>query len=394
VEWFPPERQSTDYDKFIKEVILKDTYVAEVVQKKRKSLEERKCDDLWIFDDWVIYVWRLWLTMKCKYIPRLAKRKDEKSLEAPKPATSLLQVDQYYSPRKAGSSTLVDPSGRVSNTLSANTDVFYPTHVSSLISSPIQSPSLPQTTEPQLYHPQAQNILEQWDGKKQCPTWKPGRQILQKWFSNEYPALAENRSAKIDIKAPILTRKPEWTDVIADIQAVKQKPRIWNSITNKMEGSATTTNFLARHFNESPIDPPLTALGVKATEKGLARCGPRLPDYFYNERRLAAVPEIKVTAAVPAKAGKNQRKSRRIKTSTNQVTSAPSEIEDWEVVMSESHSITGFHFDSAVSGSFHLELFGTKIIGSCPCTEKNWEIFKEYYINMASHDEYQICIRC
>lgn len=172
-----------------------------------------------------------------------------------------------------------------------------------LITSHILSATLTEKATPELCHPDACKILHEWDSQQYRPTWELGREILVNWFSKPYPSLARNNSSEADAKSPLFTWEPHWKSVITDLQAAgkgmsQYKLRMWNSVTNQMENGVAIKDLVARRFDDSSVDPPLSALGIKTTEKGLRSCDPRLPSYFADGLKLASVPETITSAAM------------------------------------------------------------------------------------------------
>jgi len=180
---------------------------------------------------------------------------------------------------------------------------------------------------------------------------------------------------------PIFETVPTWGHVCKDMSLAgnsTQKLRVWDSVGGQIENSITRYDqFTARFFDQNPTRRPLTCLGVKVTDKGVLECKPNVPSVQIGDRTL------KFTFETRKRIPKSNRKESRTQSSIDR----QDQKLDYELVISEPTAITGYHIDSFVSGSWHFEISGIKIIFSSPVTDRNWKLFENCHLNTAPLDK-------
>lgn len=149
--------------------------------------------------------------------------------------------------------------------------------------------------------------------------------------------------------------------------------RIWNSAVCSSDESKDPSPFIesilcsiADSTSINPSSCSLSVLGIPATEKGILSCNPQVPEQYTDGGQK--VPFVL------------DRQAKRSKTSN---TAHPL----WEAVVSQPASITTFHIDSHGSGHYIRQISGTKVLCACPCTPKNWELMKPYYLQETPLDK-------
>ena len=158
-----------------------------------------------------------------------------------------------------------------------------------------------------------------------------------------------------------------------DIFAAGQDLHIWNTklnkIDEKIDRARLLSAFLSRSSNLDNIETeeqgPFTALGIKATQQGLLKHKPVLPEFWTTENG------IKKPMATVAKGSKAL---------------------VLESVLSQDRAITDFHLDVTIWGTYCFQIQGGKVVISAPPTAHNWDVFKSNYCREDGNDRYDTLI--
>jgi hypothetical protein len=245
----------------------------------------------------------------------------------------------------------------------------------------------------------ASEIFEEWDKLKGGPTWEVGRKALTNWLGRSYPSLRDEE--RLTTENPVQGDPLEWRHVLADItvaarSAGEAKLRLWNCATNSMDSTASRHDLIAGLISAPSAETcPRTAFfgAKKDTDEGvLASCKLKFPSALVEE--AAGPREIRFAVEKMANVGKcareeGSRRSTRLKelgaNDTHDVA-----CDNLVIVVSNAGAISGFHIDSLGSGAFIHVVFGVKVLASCPCTTKNWELFHQHHLKNDPNDRCSI----
>jgi len=136
-----------------------------------------------------------------------------------------------------------------------------------------------------------------WEGNTAKTTYQEGKEALGLWLNGSFPSLRMRslHNVKIESKSPF-SRESVLEDLIAAAHASKAEHKLRFFDPDKdgiVDGSLA--NFLAAWENKDAATP-LTALGFKATKKGMLSCTPTLP--IHKDEATG-----KVIAVIPEKYG-------------------------------------------------------------------------------------------
>ena len=208
--------------------------------------------------------------------------------------------------------------------------------------------------------------MRAWDTLRGEPTWDAGSQALKVWLGSNFPSLRETGSVIFSSQS-VVERPITRSHILVDL-AVADQFREWSSKESSISETTDPTplieSILAPASEFNAINPPLrglSVLGIQATKKGVLSCNPQVPEQY-------APGGEKIPFVIDTELNKTKRSN------------IPRPR--WEIVASQDASITGFHIDSHGSGHYVYQVFGTKVICVCPCTDKNWEIIKPYYMQV------------
>lgn len=245
------------------------------------------------------------------------------------------------------------------------------------------------------YSPNSANvdIMRGWELLRADPPYGAGKEALELWLSDQFEVLQEGYVVpeSFRVKTPI-----HLAQVIEDfVSAYSQRNvttlRIWNGARRQKEdGNAFLPKIIASRFasQSTPYgntDEPrcVSVYGMKASKKGILRCEPMLLGSTDSTGKYEIVCQRRCERIGNYQKSLPVRKSQRL--SDQGVTmKAKEQCDDWEFVYSQPGAITGFHLDSSRSGRFLHMIQGVKVLCACPCSPRNWEVFKQYYKNM--HD--------
>lgn len=207
--------------------------------------------------------------------------------------------------------------------------------------------------------------------------------MLELLSTKSYKSHSWQANADGTTEVSFFNQFPQWKQIIQDMSSAGTKSpklRWWDSEKGQETKGIDYVTFTERLFpgTSTSNQSPLTALGFKATDKGILSCAPFNPVHFLKSHGITAV----AAARRPLQAPPRREGTRSADKSTFEATLLETQP-DFELVFSEPTAITGYHIDSFICGSWHYGLTGTKVLYSVPPTEKNWSIFKNNYLNMA-----------
>jgi hypothetical protein len=240
--------------------------------------------------------------------------------------------------------------------------------------------------------PGGKEVLQKWHDimreLRPDPTSTLATEILTKLLTGPWSPVVSQ--PPIEIKFDV---EPEWEDIINDMLASGYRARLWSSAKNGMDENASLATLFANRLaanssSKSGTKMPsyYTVLGFKATKNGVLRCRPKFDtqSIAYSNEAVHIVPEQRRSLRYLSKS-LNPGLSSLILASSNS-------FNDYELVVSESQAFTGLHVDSSASGIISQQLLGCKVWFTCPATEGNWKLFKDYYFEGDSEHTYQTFI--
>lgn len=239
-------------------------------------------------------------------------------------------------------------------------------------------------------------IFTEWDKLKGGPTWAAGRKALTNWLRRPYPSLRV--SARMTTENPVQGDILEWKHILADITVAARsggdaKLRLWNCATNSTDLTTARHDLTANLISTPSAETcPRTAFfGAKEDTDGgaLASCKLKVPSASVEEgvEIRFAVEKMETDGKRPREEG--SRRSTRLKESGAHDTQDIA-CDNWVVVVSNAGAISGFHIDNHGSGAFIHVAVGVKVLASCPCTTKNWELFRQHYLKNDPKDRCSI----
>jgi len=213
--------------------------------------------------------------------------------------------------------------------------------------------------------------MRHWDSFREQSTYDTGSETLKVWLDSNYPSLRKAAESNFNPQNDVEKRVSE-SHILVDL-ALSSRLRVWNSAECSSYETKDPLPFIesilrptANTISLNPSSCGLSTLGVQATKKGILDGNPQVAEqYTDGGQKIPFVLD-------------SQRK--RMKTSDT-----PHPL--WEAVVSQPAAITPFHIDSHGSGHYIRQISGTKVLCACPCTPKNWEIIKPYYMQETPLDK-------
>jgi uncharacterized C2H2 Zn-finger protein len=238
-------------------------------------------------------------------------------------------------------------------------------------------------------------ILAEWDKLHGGPTWEAGRKTLISWLSRRYPSL--QHSTCMTTENPVQGDPLDWKDVIVHMDIAAKsggegRLRLWNSTTNAYDPPTFRHEFVASLIPEpsSVITPRTAFFGAKDAAYKL-----KVPAALVEEAEESR--ELRYAVEKMEKNGKIQREegsrnSNRLK-KVEEYKAQDIVADNWVMVVSNAGAISVFHIDSRGSGAFLHQLFGVKVVASCPLTKKNWDLLSRHQLKNDPNNRYSIsCI--
>ena len=216
-----------------------------------------------------------------------------------------------------------------------------------------------------------EEIMRHWDLFREQPTYATGSATLKVWLDSNYPSLRKDTELNLNSQNDVENGVSE-SHILVDLAASNQL-RVWNSAECSTHETKDPLPFIesilrttADTISLNPSSCGLSVLGVRATEKGILKGNPQIAEQYRDGgQKIPFVLDSQL---------------KRTKTSNT-----PHPL--WEAVVSQPAAITPFHIDSHGSGHYIRQISGTKVLCACPCTPKNWEIIKPYYMQETPLDK-------
>ena len=212
------------------------------------------------------------------------------------------------------------------------------------------------------------------------PTWRNGKNALEVWLSGDYQSISATSDSRLG-SSKVFDEKVLYSDVVRDLDSARTKFTLWDSTNNCLDLNADRDQFIERRFVKEEDSKCKTAFDIKATPKGVLRRSPHLPErYDISNNKVETVVDRRHKSHHKPSSKQNLRKRQ---STAEELSAQP----DWEMVISETGAITGFHIDSHGTGALIHQLFGVKVLCACPATVNNWKVFETYYLNIHPQDQ-------
>ena len=214
--------------------------------------------------------------------------------------------------------------------------------------------------------PYYSKLMKHWHTFREHPTYDAGLQALEVWLGSGYPSLSKAALSVTGTSQSFAGKPVCLSDILVDM-AQPRRLHVWNSAECSKSEITRANSFIGSMFQCSSLSASqgLTALAIRATDKGVLSCNPQVPTQYTD--RGQTIPFVY---------------------SEHKATKVSKTQPLWEAIVSQPAAVTSFHIDSHGSGHYILQISGTKVICACPCTPQNWEIIKPYYMQATPIDKY------